>query len=163
VAHGFLRHPDGSFTTFDAPRAGTGSGQGTFPQAINQAGVITGSYSDAKFVSHGFVRAVSGAIITFNAPGAGLGGTAPTAINPAGVITGYYLDGSFAFHGFARAADGTLTTFNVPGAARGFGGGNGTLSADTNPAGAIVGTYTGASDLESHGFVRTPQRHLLQV
>ena len=157
MAHGFLRHPDGSFTKFDVPRAGI---QGTFPQAINEAGVITGSYSDAKFVSHGFVRAVSGAIITFNAPG-GTGGTDPTAINGAGIITGYYLDGSNAFHGFARAADGTLTTFNVPGAAQGFGF-NGTLPADINPAAAIVGTYTGANDLESHGFVRTPSGHFFK-
>ena len=30
VAHGFLRAPNGTITTFDAPNAGTGPGQGTF-------------------------------------------------------------------------------------------------------------------------------------
>src|SRR5205807_1071010 len=29
VTHGYVRAPDGTFTTFDAPGAGTGSGQGT--------------------------------------------------------------------------------------------------------------------------------------
>jgi uncharacterized protein (UPF0297 family) len=42
--HGFLRQPDGSITTLDAPGAGTGSNQGTFAQAINPAGKITGYY-----------------------------------------------------------------------------------------------------------------------
>jgi hypothetical protein len=58
VAHGFLRTPDGRFTTFDAPGAGTvvGSFQGTFPSTINSAGAITGSYTDANGVSHGFLR-----------------------------------------------------------------------------------------------------------
>jgi hypothetical protein len=40
--HGFLRQPGGSITTFDAPGAGTGSNLGTFAQAINPAGKITG-------------------------------------------------------------------------------------------------------------------------
>jgi hypothetical protein len=37
--HGFLRSPDGTFTTFDAP----GSAD-TYPAGINPAGVIAGSY-----------------------------------------------------------------------------------------------------------------------
>ena len=44
------------FITFDAPGAGTGAGQGTFPITINTAGAITGFYIDANNVSHGFVR-----------------------------------------------------------------------------------------------------------
>jgi hypothetical protein len=34
----------GTFITFDAPGAGTGSFQGTFPTSVNQAGEITGAY-----------------------------------------------------------------------------------------------------------------------
>ena len=37
-----------TFTTFDVPGAGTGSGQGTLATSINPAGVITGYYLDAS-------------------------------------------------------------------------------------------------------------------
>jgi len=56
VAHGFVRTPHGSITTFDAPGTGTGSGQGTFPDGINDAGAITGYYIDNNDVLHGFLR-----------------------------------------------------------------------------------------------------------
>ena len=55
VFHGFVRDRDGAITTFDAPCAGTGSGQGTFPSGINSAGAITGFDMDNNTVSHGFV------------------------------------------------------------------------------------------------------------
>src|SRR5450631_3912194 len=42
--HGFLRAPDGTFTTFDAPD----DVGGTYPACINPAGAITGYYSDAS-------------------------------------------------------------------------------------------------------------------
>jgi hypothetical protein len=106
--HGFLRAPDGSFTTFDVPGAGTGSTQGTLYSGfagINAEGEITGAYVDAKNVSHGFVRAPDGAITTFDAPGAGTGvnqGTSPLGINSKGAITGYYIDANNVGHGFLR-------------------------------------------------------------
>jgi hypothetical protein len=45
-------------TIFDAPgaAAAAGSGSGTFPNSINDAGAITGHYTDAKTVNHGFLR-----------------------------------------------------------------------------------------------------------
>src|SRR5205809_192386 len=46
VRHGFLRDENGAFTTFDAPGAGTGAGQGTFSYAISPTGAITGWYVD---------------------------------------------------------------------------------------------------------------------
>jgi hypothetical protein len=54
--HGYLRSPDGSFTTFDCPGAGTGAFQGTLPGGINPAGTIPGTCLDASNVNHGFVR-----------------------------------------------------------------------------------------------------------
>jgi len=56
--HGFLRSSDGKITTFDAPGAGTGAGSGfgTFPESINDAGAITGHYIDAQGLNHGFLR-----------------------------------------------------------------------------------------------------------
>ena len=70
--------------TFDAPGAGTGTFQGTIPEDINPAGVITGVYSDANFVAHGFLRAPDGAFTTIDAPGAGTNfqGTFAVSINP---------------------------------------------------------------------------------
>ena len=41
VNHGFLRAPDGAFTTFDAPNAGTAPGQGTIPVCNNPVDSIT--------------------------------------------------------------------------------------------------------------------------
>jgi hypothetical protein len=59
VCHGFLRAPDGTITTFDAPGAGGETvcgffataigvlgGQGTYGISINPAGAISGSYID---------------------------------------------------------------------------------------------------------------------
>jgi hypothetical protein len=58
--HGYVRHPDGVVTTFDAPGAGTGtwSDPGTQPNAINQEGAIVGNYKDAIDVNHGFLLGV---------------------------------------------------------------------------------------------------------
>src|SRR5437868_6660354 len=62
-----------TFTTFDAPGAGTGPGQGTFATSLNPAGAITGYYADANLVFHGFLRAPNGSLTAFDAPGAGTG------------------------------------------------------------------------------------------
>src|ERR1017187_7954799 len=79
---------------FDAPGAGAtaGSGFGTFPNSINNAGAITGHYIDANNVNHGFLRSPGGTFTAFDAPGAGATadsgfGTFPNSINNAGAIT----------------------------------------------------------------------------
>ena len=69
VYHGFLRTKDGDFTTFEAPDAGTGAGQGTFAFSINPRGAISGYYVDASDVGHGFLRAKDGTFTTIDAPG----------------------------------------------------------------------------------------------
>ena len=100
-----MRDPDGNFTTFDVPGAGTGPGQGTTPQGINPEGTITGNYIDDNGVRHGFVRRTDGAISTFDAPGAGTAagqGTFPLLDNPSAAITGYEIDGNGVSHGFIR-------------------------------------------------------------
>ena len=55
-----------TFTTFDAPGAGTGSYQGTYPFAINPEGAITGLYVDASNMYHGFLRDRDGTFTTFD-------------------------------------------------------------------------------------------------
>jgi hypothetical protein len=63
-----------SITTFDAPGAGTGPGQGTFAFNIGPSGIIIGRTRDANDVRHGFIRSQDGSFTIFDAPGAG---TAP--------------------------------------------------------------------------------------
>ena len=57
--HGYVRAPDSTFTTFDAPGANT-TYRGylvTAPTSINLADAVTGwYYSDANCVQHGFLR-----------------------------------------------------------------------------------------------------------
>jgi hypothetical protein len=151
VGHGYLRAPDGTFTTFDAPGAGTGPGQGTFTgsvDCINPAGAMAGTYSDASNVAHGYVRASDGTITTFDVPGAG---TNVSGINPAGTISGISTDASNVAHGYVRASDGTITTFDVPGA--GTGSGQGTFAENINAPGAVTGQYIDPSGV-NHGLLR---------
>jgi hypothetical protein len=126
VYHGFLRAPDGTFTTFDPPGSGATQAYG-----INPAGAITGYYCDARFqVCHGFLRAPDGTFTTFDPPGS-FPYTLPYGNNSAGAITGRYYDASFTIgHGFLRAPDGTFTTFDPPGSVE-------TDPSGINPAGVI--------------------------
>src|ERR1039457_3632752 len=73
-----------TFTTIDAPGAGTGPNQGTYAFSINTAGAITGYYINRRGSYYGFVRSPSGAVARSDAPGAGTGfgyGTTPWTIN----------------------------------------------------------------------------------
>jgi hypothetical protein len=62
--HGFVRAPNGTITTFDAPGASNQPGIGTQAIAINLAGAITGSFYDASCAAlfHGFVRPPTGSL-----------------------------------------------------------------------------------------------------
>ena len=157
-------------TTFDAPGAGTGAGQGTFANGMNNSGAITGFIRDANAARHAFLRAPDGTFTIFDDPGAGtcsmscgtIGngqGTRAYAINPSGQITGFYTDNSARCHGFVRAANGTFTQIDAPDAGTGpFP--QGTFPSEftaggINPAGAITGFYVDASSVQ-HGFVRAP-------
>jgi len=153
VFHGFVRYPDGTITTFDAPGAGAGAFQGTLGEGINPAGAIDGFYYDASNVVHGFLRAPDGTFTTFDAPGAGTGafqGTFPLekSINPGGEIDGYYIDQNYVLHGFVRARDGTFTSIDPLGSTF-------TIAGGINPAGAIAGYYYDANSV-GHGFLRAP-------
>ena len=152
AAHGFVRAPDGTITTFDAPGAGTGSGEGTFVETptggINPAGEITGDSCDAV-TCHGFLRTPDGTITTFDPPGSTL--TNGNGINPAGAITGNDVDAGGVFHGYLRSPDGSFTIFDAPGA--GTAANQGTGGFGINPAGVIPGFYIDTNNA-MHGFVR---------
>jgi hypothetical protein len=139
TCQGFLRAPDGTFTTFDTTA--------TYPSGINPEGAIAGSGS-----AGGFLRIPDGTVTTFNAPDGGfLFGFSPVfSINPSGTITGPWADPNFVIHGFLRASDGTITTFDAPGAGTSF---FQALPFGINPNGTVAGCYIDANGV-GHGFVR---------
>jgi hypothetical protein len=72
VFHGFLPSRGGALTSFDAPNAGTGPNQGTFPSTgptLSPLGVSIGQYLDGKGVVHAYVRQRTGTITQFDPPG----------------------------------------------------------------------------------------------
>ena len=157
-------------TTFDAPGAGTGAGQGTFANGMNDSGTITGFIRDPNAARHAFLRAPDGTFTIFDDPNAGtcstscgnIGngqGTRAYAINPSGQIVGFYTDNTGRCHGYVRAANGTFTQIDAPDAGTGpFP--QGTFPSNItpmgiNPAGAIIGFYVDVSSVQ-HGFVRAP-------
>jgi hypothetical protein len=103
VLHGFTRSPQGKYTTYNVPAAGTGPGQGTLPESNDDLGDVAGNYFDANGVSHGFVRNLHGSLTTFDAPGGGTGagqGTVPSDNNDTGLVTGVLIDSNNVDHGF---------------------------------------------------------------
>jgi hypothetical protein len=159
--HGYLRSPEGTFTAFDAPSAGTGAGQGTIPLSLNDWSGITGYYEDSNNVNHGFVG-TPGAFTDFDAPGADTAdagyGTFAESVNDFGTTTGYYLDATGVYHGFVRSPDGKVTTFDAPGADLTPGDFNGTIASNINQGGVITGYYIDANNVY-HGFVAVPCSH----
>ncbi len=140
--------------TIDVPFQGA---QSTNPTAINDAGVITGSYLDAQNVYHGFVRTLRGNFISFDAPGAGKGegqGTQAYSINLRGFITGGVFDANNVEHGFVRTPQGKIFNFDAPGASdtatywR-------TNSNDINRSGTIAGWYLDQNGVLT-AFLRAP-------
>jgi hypothetical protein len=160
VFHGFVRSPDGKFTNFEAPGADTNPGDfnGTYPNAINDAGAITGVYYDLNSVAHGFLRSPDGGMTSFDPPGSTA--TIPIAMNLQSDIVGYYLDESDLFGGFLRRADGTFETWKDPNACNTpntstseFCGGTGAFN--INVFGVIAGTYMDTNYV-GHGLIRLP-------
>jgi uncharacterized membrane protein len=159
VYHGFLRSPYGTITTFEAPGADTtpGSFNGTLPYAINDAGVITGFYSDATGATHGFLRDSSGAFTTFDVPDGSLI-TIPVALNVEGSIVGSVLDKNSVWRAFVRSPEGSFATFAGPGACHTSPGNGctGTGAQSINASGKIAGGFSD-SDAVLHGLVRGPE------
>jgi hypothetical protein len=153
MAHGFLRYPNGTFTSFDAPDA-TGGTLGIIP---NNAGEIAGIYFDSVG-PHGFLRSRHGAITEFDFPNSPLG-TFTQAMNSTGVVTGVGWDANGFGHGFVRDRDGNFTQFDPSGVFTECSGvfnyECGTWPLSINSEGAITGYFknTPYSDV---AFVRAP-------
>ena len=105
VSHGYLRSPQGKFTTFNAPGAGSEAGEGTgcpsdCPVSLNDLGAITGIYIGTDDNLHGYLRSPTGQFATFDGPGSLE--MYFVNLNDWGSITGYYIDANFVYHGFLR-------------------------------------------------------------
>jgi len=150
--HGFLRYPNGTFVTVDAPGAGAKANQGTYVNALNDCGESAGGLYDANNVGHAFVRSAEGKITQFDPPGAVF--SEVVGLNARGTTIGVYYDAGNTLHGFVRRADGTLATIDAPGAQAG--GGAGTEPSGIDIEGAVSGFYFAKSDGEPHGFLRYP-------
>jgi hypothetical protein len=165
VFHGFVRSPEGKFTSFQAPGADTAAQDfnGTNPNAINDAGAITGVYFDAQSVAHGFLRTPEGGIATFDPPGST--GTVPVALNLESDVVGYYVNQSGLFEAFLRRADGTFATWSDPNACNYSGNGpsgnlpfcGGTAAFNIDVFGVVAGAYTdNSANAVHHGLIRIP-------
>jgi hypothetical protein len=165
VFHGFARSPKGAYTSFDVPGADLTAQDfnGTLPNAINDAGAITGVYYDIDNVAHGFLRGPQGAMTTFDPPGSTA--TIPIALNLESDIVGYYVDQNNLFGAFLRRRDGTFLTWKDPNACNTvntstspeFCGGTGAFN--INVFGVIAATYMDMTYV-GHGLMRYPNGHL---
>ena len=156
VFHGFLRTPDGRFTTFEAPGSGSGPFQGTqvaFNQGLNSQGTISGFYTDETNTYHGYMRTAQGKIATFDGPGEGVQATFAQSTDSQGATVGIYQDAANLYHGFLRTNEGKITTIDVPCAATSAY--QGTQPEAMNDEGVITGNYIDANGA-NHGFVLTP-------
>ena len=162
VSHSFLRSPDGTITTFQAPGADIkpADAEGTIATGINARGAITGYYGDSKGVVHGFLRSRDGKFTTFEVPGSGGYGSFPIALNQEGAIVGYYTDSNNALHAFLRSPDGKFTTWIGPDACTGNGseGCYGSGASNINAFGTIAGGFEDNSgNFVHHELVRSPR------
>jgi uncharacterized membrane protein len=123
----------GQFKALDVPFAGA---TGTYSPAINNTGLIVGSWSDSAGNQHGYTL-IAGKFEPFDVPGANKAENQFLllyyGINSEGDIVGTYFDASFNTHGFLRQGK-TYTTIDFPGAAS-------TFATGINDAGDIVGAY----------------------
>jgi probable HAF family extracellular repeat protein len=154
IYHGFIRYPDGAFTTFEVEGAAALAGAGTQALSINNWGGTAGYYTDANFATHGFVRSRNGTSASFDPTGSVYTQACnESCLNDAGATVGFFLDTNSVFHGFVRSPGGVLTQIDGPNA--GTAAFTGTFAASINDAGVITG-YTVDDNGVGYGFIRYP-------
>lgn len=118
----FVASPSGQLTYYQLPFSNLSTTAPFYESAsgMDNAGDVTGIWTDTSGVTHGFERQASGKITEINDPSASdvdNAGTAVEGISPDGtVIVGGYFDAALALHGFLLEG-GSFTTYDVPGAA----------------------------------------------
>ncbi len=109
------------------------------PEGVNDAGTVTGVWTDSALVDHGFTAA-SGNFASFDAPLAdtvkviGLRGTWAAGIDSTGTVVGAYTAGGVQ-HGFVRSAGGATTTLDIAGHLN-------TALVGINDGGQMIGIYS---------------------
>jgi uncharacterized membrane protein len=141
ICHGFLRSPNGAYTTFDP----IGS-VFTFVYGINNSSAIVGFYVDINFGVRGFVRWPNGVITTFDPPGST--NTKPFAINPRGEIAGAYFDAAGRSHAFLRLPGSAIIRADPPGSEF-------AEFTSISPEGIAGGYYATGVGSPNHAFVGT--------
>jgi uncharacterized membrane protein len=141
--------PTPTFTTIDAPGAGTASLQGTFGIAIDAGGDVAGTFNDSNNALHGFLKKSGGGEFSIDAPGAGSQqgyGTEAAGINASGEIAGGFFDTQGVGHSFVRSAGGTITAFDPPNSSSG--------AESINDGGTVAGGFVDPNG--AHGYLRAP-------
>jgi hypothetical protein len=161
AVHGFIRNANGKYVSFDAPGSNPDPNfGGTYPQAINGLGEVTGYYGDSNSVFHGFVRRADGRMTSFDFPttctkprtppeDCAFEGTFPSAVNVLGQVVGSYFGEDGNPHGFLREADGTIKRVDVPNA------GDVTQIQSIDDFGQMTGIVTDPNVVE-HGVIVKP-------
>jgi hypothetical protein len=129
-----------SYSFFDVPGVDKVHYIGTIVNDINNAGVVTGYFTDGNGVFHGFTK-TGGQFQTIDVPGANY--TALQGINNQGDVVGLYHVGEVR-HGFVLTGNGKLITIDVPGAVNSYLAG---ISENGNVSG-----YYETADGAFHGF-----------
>jgi len=106
--HGFVRSATGKITSFDPP----GASNGTYANAVNVKGAITGIYMDDARVAHGYIRQPSGAFTTFDIASGPI--VRSMGINAKGTVTGVGGYTKAGFAGFVRYQSGKMAVINTP-------------------------------------------------
>jgi hypothetical protein len=145
VVHGFLRRPDGHFTSID-PAGSTG----TYLTGISAFGDISGfAFTSALNVgSECFVRSPQGTITVF-----GLTHCKAQSINVYGAITGFSAPvlnvpgppPAILVISFVRSPEGVITYFNHPGTSA-----NGCFSLFIDASGETAGFFQNSQDLSQN-------------
>jgi len=155
ASHGFLRHPDGSYTTIDYPGA-------TFTTAasINARGEIVGRWTDLDGNTHAYLRSANNKFTSLDPTAPCIVTSLPTiahGINDAGDIAGRCWDINGNEYGFIRNhVDGAYTILLFPGS----------LSSDAwaltmgkvgskTPVPKVLGDYSDAT-WYVHGLIWSP-------
>ena len=126
-----------TYTPIDFPGAVT-----TDLGAINESGVMVGSYTDGTGASHGF-KFDGDTFAAFDYPGAI--STAATSVNSRGDIAGFFLDAAKQWHGFVLS-DGDFFVQDYPGAT------TGTFTLGIGANGTLVGEFKTGQIFGQLGF-----------
>lgn len=143
---GFIRTADGNIVKFQPP----GRPETAGANAINDAGMVAGSYLNRNESAHDYLRAADGTITVLDVPGAQAGTLSVNGLTADGTIAGTYSDAQNLAHGYLLAPNGTVTVIDIPGADKG------TDLIGASPNGFVTGFYDDSAFVQ-HGFLRDPE------